>query len=161
MLQNILLSSFFILICLSSCQNPNSTEQTVTQRQHNSEPRLDWTPPSAGEVVDQFEKPIKSQLLHNAVFRVSILATDSSNRGHYLIKAEYGGAIHEVTYKLPAWNDDRILKPWIQPIDSLAYACAIGFNSGNNQFRPYYLLKVVDKQGSMDLKQVKMYMLSR
>lgn len=162
MLQKIFTVSLSVLLFASSCVESNPPKQLpVSTPFAGLDDRLDWTPPPTGEVVDKWEKPIANTRLHNAYFRASVITTDSSDKGHYIIKSEYGASVHEVPYKLPEWNDDRVLKPWIQKVDSLPFGCAIGFNSGDDVFRPFYVLKVINGVGDMDIKQVATYTLSR
>jgi len=157
MLQKIIILSGILFI--AACGQRQETGAPAAPAEAPAEPRLSWKPPLAGTVVDKYEKPVTGTRLYNAYFRVSVLATDSSLRGHYMIKAEFGGNIHEIPYELPAWSDDRVLKPVVKA-DTGAYACLVGFDSGSGAFRPYYRIDA-QKSGDMNIKQVATYMLTR
>jgi len=158
MFQKILVLSSFLFII--SCGRAEKPADKSLPGEKAVEPSQNWTPPSAGGIVAKFERPVKNSRLYNAWFRVSVLSTDSSSQGHYVIKAEYGANIHEIPLTFPEWNDGRILKPLLEP-DTAAYTCRIGFDTGDGQFHPYYLVRSAGNDGDMSIKQVATYMLSR
>jgi hypothetical protein len=113
-----------------------------------------WEPPAAGSIVDKMEQRITEDNLNEVYFRVSIISTDSSKSGHYVLKLEHGYNVNDVPVSLPLWTDNVVLKPMLQR-GTGKYHCLVGFDASDNKFHELYEVTVVNE--SIKFKQTRGY----
>ena len=89
---------FFIALFTTGCIN--STEETDKDHTSTANKIESWIPPPTGTVIDEYKEAIPEDKLNNAFFRVAVLATETSNKGHFDIKLEYGANKNETTIDL-------------------------------------------------------------
>ncbi len=131
-------------------ENPAAMQASI--KQEAREPA--WKPPVAGTIVDRLEQRIKEDQLNDAYYRVSVISTDSSAQGVYLLKLEYGFNSNETTITLPKWHEGVQLKPVLKAGPE-PYQCLIGFSAEDDRFHEYY--EAVSESGSIRLKQTTGY----
>lgn len=137
--------------CDHTTNNQQEQQTVVSQEQL-------WTPPPPGNVADQFEKRVDEDQLNEKYFRVTIISTERSTNGAYLLKLEYGHNINERNIQLPSWLGDTPLRPSIKEGND-KYHCYIGFEANDNQFRELYEVKATN--GDISLKQTRQYYLEK
>ena len=140
-----------LLLSLYSCGNKTGTGTESKEGQPAAE---QWQPPAAGSIVDKREQRITEDNLNESYFRVSIISTDSSKAGHYLLKLEYGYNINEVPVTFPAWTNNVVLRPLLQKGQG-KYHCLVGFEANDNQFHELYEITVVNE--NIKFKQTRGY----
>ncbi len=86
-------------LALYSCESNTATDTKGKEPKAVTE---QWQPPVAGSIVDKTAQRVTEDNLNESYFRVSIISTDSSKAGHYILKLEYGYNINEVPVSLPA-----------------------------------------------------------
>jgi hypothetical protein len=143
---------FFLMILVTGCMN--STEETDKEHTSSVNKLESWNPPAAGTVIDEYKEAIPEDKLNNAFFKVAVVATETSNTGHFDLKLEYGGNQNETTIDLPELKRETILKPVLKKGEK-KYECIVGFDAGDNVFRELYLVSVDNK--NIKLKQIKHY----
>lgn len=147
---------FFIALFTSGCVN--SVDET--NKDHNAATHKieSWNPPPAGTVIDEYKEAIPEDKLNNAFFRVAVIATETSNNGHFDLELEYGANINETTVDLPKLKRGIILKPLLKK-GTAKYECLLGFDGGDGVFKEYYLISV-DKK-NIKLKKTHYYYSSK
>jgi hypothetical protein len=113
---------------------------------------VNWNPPPAGTIVDQYEEKVTEDKINDIYFRVIIKTTDSSKYGHFAVTLERGGNKNETDIDLPKWYKGAILKPVIKK-GTNPYECFLGFDAGDGIFKGFYQIKV-DEKKSIVMKQI-------
>lgn len=139
------------LFALYSCGNDTTSDTKVPTEKPAAK---QWQPPAAGTVVDKMEQRIAEDNLNESYFRVSIISTDSSETGHYILKLEYGYNINEVPVGLPAWTNNTVLRPMLQR-GTGKYHCLVGFDANDDTFHELYEITVVHE--NIKFKQTRGY----
>lgn len=144
-----------IVCCLVVCFGCGDKQASMdTKKQHAAVPVATWQPPTAGTVIDAYEKKVEEDKLNNKTFKVSIISTEQSKEGVFLMKFNYGFNAHEKELSFPKWPNAVILKPVLKA-GTDKYHCLVGFDAGDNQFHEFYEVKVVD--GDLAIKQTTGY----
>lgn len=148
-----MLRKIFPLLCLIlafvACQQNKHTD-----KQDRKKVTQQWNPPPAGTIIDKFQERVTEDNLNEKYFRVTVISTEESKAGTYLLKLEYGFNINETTIDLPKWTNGAVLKPALKKGAGI-YSCLLGFDTGDGQFRELYEIKA--KGGDISLKQTKGY----
>jgi len=132
----------------------NSTDKTDKEHDTSVSKNGSWNPPAAGAVVGEYKEAIPEDKLNNAFFKVTIVATETSNEGHFDLRLEYGGNKNETTIDLPQLGRGTILKPVLKKGEG-KHECLLGFDEGDGVFRQLYLVSVDNK--NIKLKQTNYY----
>ncbi len=127
-----------LMIFTLACNRPVESTATITQQAPDW-----WTPPAAGQVVDQLEQRVTEDKLNKKFFRVTLLSTEESQAGIYVIQLAFGHNNAEREITLPRWTGDLILKPVLKE-GSEKYHCLMGFEANDGQFHELYEIKIVD-----------------
>lgn len=151
MLRYLLLSLYAVLF-LSACGGGSRAEKSADDVTVVMSDR--WQPPAAGTQVAGYKERVTEDDLNEKYFRVSVITTDSSAKGHYRLKLEYGYNINETEITLPEWTDEIIVKPVLQKGNG-PYQCLLGFDTGDGVFRELYLISAGG--GDIRLKQTQRY----
>ena len=147
---------FFIALFTTSCIN--STDETDKDHISTTNKIESWNPPVAGTMVDEYKEAIPEDKLNNAFFKVAVIATETSNNGHFDLSLEYGANKNETTIDLPKLNRGTILKPVLKK-GNAKYECLLGFDAGDGVFKEYYLVSVENK--NIKLKKTHYYYSSK
>jgi hypothetical protein len=145
-----ILPFLFLIFALAGCRQNEDTDK----QEHQKNVTQQWNPPPAGTVVDKFQERVTEDKLNEKYFRITVMATEESKAGSYLLKLEYGFNINETTIDLPKWTNGTVLKPVLKKGPGV-YSCLLGFDTGDGQFRELYEIK--GKGGDVSLKQTKGY----
>jgi hypothetical protein len=140
----------YLMFAFAGCR-PN---ERADKQDHQKNVTQQWNPPPAGTVVDKFQERVAEDNLNEKYFRITVIATEESKAGAYLLKLEYGFNINETTIDLPKWTNGTVLKPVLKK-GAGAYSCLLGFDTGDGQFRELYAIKA--QGGDVTLKQTKGY----
>jgi hypothetical protein len=139
-----------LMFVLAACKQNEQTDK----QDHQKNTTQQWNPPPAGTAVDKFQERVAEDNLNEKYFRITVVSTEESKEGSYLLKLEYGFNINETTIDLPKWTKGTILKPILKKGPE-QYSCLLGFDIGDGQFRELYLIKA--NSGDISLKQTKGY----
>lgn len=140
----------YLMFAFAGCRS----NEHANKQDHQKNVTQQWNPPLAGTIVDKFQERVTEDNLNEKYFRITVISTEDSKAGAYLLKLEFGFNINETTIDLPKWTNGTILKPVLKKGVG-AYSCLLGFDTGDGQFRELYAIKAQD--GDVTLKQTKGY----
>jgi hypothetical protein len=149
-----MLRKIFSFLCLMVAFAGCRSNEHADKQDHQKKVTQQWNPPPAGTVVDKFQERVAEDNLNEKYFRITVISTEDSKAGAYLLKLEYGFNINETTIDLPKWTNGTVLKPVLKK-GAETYSCLLGFDTGDGQFRELYSIKA--QGGDVTLKQTKGY----
>ena len=143
----------FILLLPAGC----STTNQPTNKLSSDSTLSIWQPPAPGTEVAQIKERIAEDKLNEKYFKIRLIATDSSDRGYYLLTLNYAFSENQTVISFPKWSNDAYPKPVLQKGDK-RYQALLGFDAGDGNLHPYYEIKADSK--SLTLKKTNDYVLA-
>lgn len=144
----------FVLILwfLGSCSSTNNPQNKLSV----DASLKTWQPPAPGIDIAQIEERITEDKLNKKYFKVFLTATDSSNRGFYLLTLTYAFSKNQTVIAFPKWSNGAYPKPVLKK-GNASYQALLGFDSGDGSFHPYYDINV--KSNTLTLEKTNDYVL--
>lgn len=152
------ISVFLFVVFLAACAQPDHRVGSKQEKEVKSQLKNKWVTAAKGEKITEIKEKIeedKHQI--GLIFYVSVIATENSALGVYLVSFGYGYSKHEVAVTLPRWVDGSYPKPILRK-GTKDYDVRLGFDIGDGKFRPLYKIYVEDK--SIRMKKTDSYVLS-